>query len=158
MTKHFDEISCNRLVISSKNGNGFISLDFDDNGVPHIYLHNENTSGTELGHIDLTFSDDGTPSLILRNKNAGGTETGHIHATFDDDGAPYLYIASVDHRGGTVRVGTDHDGSSIVLSSKDRYSNSNPPGIMITTDGNNSMISIEDEVLLEDRSTTQIDT
>ena len=131
MTEYFDEINCSKLIISSENGKGFISLSFDD---------------------------DGSPYVMLVNENAGGTNTGHIHISFGDDGSPSITIGSADLRGGTIRIGTDHDSSSIVLSTNDRYSNSNPPSIMITTDGNDSMITIEDETILKDRSTRQIDT
>ena len=131
MTEYFDEINCNKLIISSENGRGLIALSFDDSESPYI---------------------------MLINKNAGGTETGHIHISFSDDGSPSITIGSADFRGGTIRVGTDHDSSNIVLSTNDRYPNSNPPGIMIVTSGNDSMVTIEDEVLLEERSTRQIDT
>ena len=156
MTEHFDEIRCNRLVISNRNGKGFISLDFDD-GTPSISLHNENEGSiTNIGDIALGFNDDGTPSLILHNRKAGGTGTGSVNVTFGDDGNPVLSIASADHRGGVIHVIAGHNGSRITLSTNDRFANSNV-GIIITTTDNDSMVIIEDEALIEDRSTRQIE-
>jgi len=41
MTEHFDEIHCNKLIISSENGRGLIALGFDD-GSPYVMLINKN--------------------------------------------------------------------------------------------------------------------
>ena len=130
MTEYFDEINCNRLVLSSENGRGFIAFGFDD---------------------------DGSPYVMLFNKDADGTDTSHIHMSFNEEGSPNIAIRSADLRGGIIHVGTNHDSSSIVLSTNDRDANSNPPGIIITTSGNDSMFTIEDEGFLQERSTEKID-
>ena len=131
MTEYFDEVHCNKLVISRENGRGLIALSSDD---------------------------DGSPYVMLINKNADGAETGHIHISFSDDGSPHITIGSAYLKGGVVNIRTDHDGSKIVLSTNDRYATSSPPGIMIITSGSDSMITIEEETYLEDRSRRQIDT
>lgn len=131
MTEYFDEVHCNKLIISSENGRGLIALSSDDDGSPYVMLINKNTDGAETGHIHISFSDDGSSNITI--------------------GSAYL-------KGGVVSMRTDHDGSRIVLSTNDRYATSSPPGIMIITSGSDSLITIEEETYLEDRSRRQTDT